>query len=259
MSDTAPIISIRGLCKSFGELEVLKSFDMDIAPGEKLSIIGPSGSGKSTLLRILMTLEKPDAGTIEIEGQRLWQMPRGDGYVPASKAHLRMMRSRIGMVFQHFNLFPHMSALHNVSTAPMHVSKLSRSEAEERARALLERVGLGDKLDAYPAQLSGGQKQRVGIARALAMQPKVMLFDEVTSALDPELVGEVLGVLRELAHETDMTMLLVTHEMRFAQEISDRVAFMDHGRVLELDKPSVLFTKPTHARTREFLRAVLET
>lgn len=253
-----PILSIRGLCKAFGDHEVLKSFAIDIEPGEKLSIIGPSGSGKSTLLRILMTLEKPDAGTIEIEGERLWQMPKEGAYVPATKAHLRKMRNQIGMVFQHFNLFPHMTALGNVSAAPHHVLRLGRGEAESRARALLDRVGLGDKLDAYPSQLSGGQKQRVGIARALAMQPKIMLFDEVTSALDPELVGEVLGVLRELAHETDMTMLLVTHEMRFAQEISDRVAFMDTGSVLELDRPDVLFTNPTESRTREFLSAVLE-
>ncbi len=255
---TAPIVSVRGLCKRFGTHEVLKEFDMDINPGEKLSIIGPSGSGKSTFLRILMTLEKPNAGTIEIEGKGLWHMERGGKTVPADKKHLRAMRTQVGMVFQHFNLFPHMTALQNVAMAPKQVLGLTRDEANERGQDLLERVGLGDKLDAHPNQLSGGQKQRVGIARALAMQPKVMLFDEVTSALDPELVGEVLGVLRELAHETDMTMLLVTHEMRFAQEISDRVAFMDHGQVLELDTPANIFTNPTHARTRKFLNAVLE-
>tara|TARA_R110001592_G_scaffold176163_1_gene415656 strand:- start:971 stop:1747 length:777 start_codon:yes stop_codon:yes gene_type:complete len=257
MSD-APMLSIKGLCKKFGSTEVLKSFDMDIQAGEKLSIIGPSGSGKSTFLRILMTLEKPDAGSIEIEGERLWHMKRNGVDVPADRRHLKKMRSEIGMVFQHFNLFPHMTALGNVSVAPRHVQKMSRAEAEDRGRQLLERVGLGDKLDAYPAQLSGGQKQRVGIARALALQPKVMLFDEVTSALDPELVGEVLNVLRELAHETDMTMILVTHEMRFAQEISDRVAFMDHGKVLEIDTPEKIFSDPKHPRTREFLNAVLE-
>ena len=254
----APIISIRGLNKAFGETVVLKDFDIDVDPGERISVIGPSGSGKSTLLRILMTLEKPDAGTIEIEGEPLWQMNKNGSTVPASTAHLRQMRSKIGMVFQHFNLFPHMTALQNVSVAPRQVAQLSKADAEKRASDLLDQVGLGDKLGAYPAQLSGGQKQRVGIARALAMQPKIMLFDEVTSALDPELVGEVLGVLRKLAHETDMTMLLVTHEMRFAQEISDRVAFMDHGRVLELDSPDTIFTNPKETRTREFLNAVLE-
>jgi polar amino acid transport system ATP-binding protein len=253
-----PIVSIRGLCKQFGATVVLKDFDVDVQPGEKLSIIGPSGSGKSTLLRILMTLEKPNDGVIEIEGEPMWQMKRNGSLVPANNAHLRKMRSKIGMVFQHFNLFPHMTALQNVSVAPIHVGNASRKDANERARKLLDQVGLGDKADAYPAQLSGGQKQRVGIARALAMQPEIILFDEVTSALDPELVGEVLNVLRDLAHETDMTMLLVTHEMRFAREISDRVAFMDGGRIVELDEPERLFTDPREPRTREFLRAVLE-
>ncbi len=256
MTDT-PIVSIRGLCKSFGSTVVLKDFDVDIQPGEKLSIIGPSGSGKSTLLRILMTLEKPDAGDIEVDGDPLWQMRRNGTLVPANTAHLREMRSKIGMVFQHFNLFPHMTALQNVSIAPIHVAKLGKQAANDRAKKLLDQVGLGDKADAYPAQLSGGQKQRVGIARALALQPKVILFDEVTSALDPELVGEVLNVLRLLAHETDMTMLLVTHEMRFAREISDRVAFMDGGRIVELDDPDKLFTAPNEPRTKEFLRAIL--
>jgi polar amino acid transport system ATP-binding protein len=255
----APIVSVRGLCKNFGPTVVLKDFDIDVEPGEKLSIIGPSGSGKSTLLRILMTLERPNGGVIEIDGEPLWQMRRNGSLVPANKAHLRAMRAQIGMVFQHFNLFPHMTVLRNVSIAPVHVARLGRKEAEDRAAQLLNQVGLGDKLDAYPAQLSGGQKQRVGIARALAMQPKIMLFDEVTSALDPELVGEVLGVLRKLAHETDVTMLIVTHEMRFAQEISDRVAFMDQGRVLELATPSTIFSEPKEARTREFLQAVLKT
>ena len=259
MTQEDPILRIRGLSKRFGENTVLKDFDIDISRGEKISIIGPSGSGKSTLLRILMTLERPNDGRIEINGQSLWTMEKNGREVGADKAHLRDMRSRIGMVFQHFNLFPHMSVLRNVSIAPQQVSGLTRSDADDRARELLQRVGLGDKVDAYPTQLSGGQKQRVGIARALAMEPEIMLFDEVTSALDPELVGEVLEVLRELAHETDMTMLLVTHEMRFAREISDRVAFMDHGRVIELDHPDKVFTAPTHERTQEFLKAVLET
>jgi polar amino acid transport system ATP-binding protein len=253
----APIIRIRGLEKRFGDNVVLSGFDLDVARGERLSIIGPSGSGKSTLLRVLMTLERPNGGSIEVDGEPLWEEERNGRRVPARRAHLQAMRAKFGMVFQHFNLFPHMTALGNVSLAPRHVAGLTRAEADKRAADLLERVGLGDKLDAYPAQLSGGQKQRVGIARALAMQPDIMLFDEVTSALDPELVGEVLNVLRALARETDMTMLLVTHEMRFAQEISDRVAFMDGGRIIEIGAPKEIFTQPTQERTREFLRAVL--
>lgn len=253
-----PYISVRRLNKVFGTLRVLQDFEIDIAKGEKISIIGPSGSGKSTFLRILMTLEKPDSGMIEIEGEPLWDMLVDNSRVPANEAHLSKMRSKLGIVFQHFNLFPHMTALQNVSLAPVHVAGLSREEAEHEANLLLKQVGLGDKLKTYPAQLSGGQKQRVAIARALAMKPEIMLFDEVTSALDPELVGEVLGVLRDLARDTDMTMLLVTHEMRFAREISDRVAFMDHGRVLEIDHPEQLFTNPNHTRTQSFLSSMLE-
>ncbi len=253
----APFIAIRNLTKRFGELEVLRGIDLDVSHGEKLSIIGPSGSGKSTILRILMTLERPSGGEIEIDGEPLWHMRQNGSVRPATKRHLHTMRSKVGMVFQHFNLFPHMTVLKNVTMAPRHVLRLSLDEAEHRAIQLLEKVGLAEKLDAYPAQLSGGQKQRVAIARALALYPKIMLFDEVTSALDPELVGEVLTVLRDLAHETDMTMVLVTHEMRFAREISDRVVFIDQGRIVEQGPPDLMFTEPAETRTREFLRAVL--
>ena len=257
MSD-APIIRVSDLRKAYGPLQVLRGMNLDVARGEKLSIIGPSGSGKSTLLRLLMTLEKPSGGRIEVDGEPLWTMSRAGGEVPADAAHIRALRAKVGMVFQHFNLFPHMTALQNVTLAPVKVLGLSKAEAKERGERLLRSVGLGDKLNAYPAKLSGGQKQRVAIARALAMQPAIMLFDEVTSALDPELVGEVLNVLRDLAHEHDITMLLVTHEMAFAQEISDRVIFMDEGRVVEAGAPDRIFNTPAEERTRRFLRAVLQ-
>jgi len=259
MNENTPIISLRGVDKHFGALHVLRDLDLDIAPGEKVAIIGPSGSGKSTLLRLLMTLEKPESGVIRIEGEPLWQVERQGQLVPADSAHIHRIRGKIGMVFQHFNLFPHLNVLHNITLAPRHVLGLSRAEAEARAHKLLEDVGLAEKVHAYPAQLSGGQKQRVAIARALAMQPKIMLFDEVTSALDPELVGEVLGVLRLLAHESDMTMLIVTHEMRFAQESSDRVLFFDHGVIIEEGPPSDIFSAPREARTQAFLQSVLNT
>jgi polar amino acid transport system ATP-binding protein len=252
-----PIIRLRGVCKSFGDLQILRSLDLDIYPGEKVALIGPSGSGKSTILRILMGLEKIDSGSTEIAGESVWTMIRNGKQVPADRAHLHKVRSNVGMVFQHFNLFPHMSVLRNVTEAPVRVLGLSRDEAQQRGMELLELVGLSDKVDAYPAQLSGGQKQRVAIARALAMRPKIMLFDEVTSALDPELVGEVLGVLRMLAHKTEITMLIVTHEISFAREIADRVIFMEGGVVVEDDVPEVIFSRPKQERTREFLKAVL--
>ena len=254
---TYPMVRLRGIDKRYGALHVLRNLDVDIAPGEKVGIIGPSGSGKSTLLRLLMTLERPDAGTIELEGEPLWQMPSKGGLIEADARHLHRLRGKVGMVFQHLNLFPHMTALKNVMLAPMHVEGLSREAARERAERLLGLVGLQDKLHAHPAQLSGGQKQRVAIARALAMEPKIMLFDEVTSALDPELVGEVLGVLSELAHNSDMTMLIVTHEMRFAQESSSRILFFDEGRIVEEGPPEIIFSAPREARTRTFLQSVL--
>jgi polar amino acid transport system ATP-binding protein len=252
-----PIIRLRDAHKSFGDVVVLRNLDLDVFAGEKVALIGPSGSGKSTILRILMTLEKIDSGRVEIAGQPVWTMQRGGREVPADKKHLREIRQNVGMVFQHFNLFPHMSVVRNVTEAPIHVLGLSREQANERAKELLDLVGLKEKMEAYPAQLSGGQKQRVAIARALAMRPNIMLFDEVTSALDPELVNEVLSVLRRLAHESEMTMLIVTHEMGFARDIADRVVFMEHGQVVEDDTPEVIFSRPSNERTREFLRAIL--
>jgi len=253
-----PIVRIRGLEKSFGDLEVLKGIDLDVERGEKISIIGPSGSGKSTILRILMTLEEPSGGRIELDGESLWTMEKNGREVPASAAHLHRMRRKVGMVFQHFNLFPHMNVLRNVALAPEIAQGLARSEAEERAAELLEMVGLSEKAEESPAKLSGGQKQRVAIARALAPRPEIMLFDEITSALDPELVGEVLGVLEVLAKRGDMTMMIVTHQMHFAKQISDRVLFTDHGLILEQGPPADVLENPREERTREFLHALLK-
>jgi polar amino acid transport system ATP-binding protein len=237
---------------------VLDDLNLDIGRGEKVAIIGPSGSGKTTVLRMLMTLERIDGGTIWVDGEPLTQMPKNGRLVPADARHLRRVRGKIGMVFQHFNLFPHMTALANCTEAPMTVLGLKRGEAEARAAELLDMVGLADKKGHYPAQLSGGQQQRVAIARALAMRPKVMLFDEVTSALDPELCGEVLQVIRRLGEEHDLTMLMVTHQMGFAREFADRVCFFYQGRICEQGVPQQIFTAPANDRTRQFLRAVLE-
>ena len=253
-----PIVQFRGVAKSFGDLVVLDAFDLDVAPNEHISVIGPSGSGKSTLLRVLMTIERIDAGTIKVDGDYLWHMEREGQLVPANEAHLRKVRAKVGMVFQQFNLFPHMTALRNVTEAPIHVLGIGKEEATQRAAELLNMVGLSDKVDSYPSQLSGGQQQRVAIARALAMRPKVMMFDEVTSALDPELVGEVLGVMRTLATEHDLTMIIVTHQMGFAREISDRICFIEDGRIVEQGPPDRIFTQPESERTRAFLKAVLE-
>ncbi|GAB4321496.1 MAG: ectoine/hydroxyectoine ABC transporter ATP-binding protein EhuA [Dehalococcoidia bacterium] len=252
------IVRFDKVTKAFGGNVVLDKLDLDVAAGEKLVIIGPSGSGKTTILRVLMTLERPNDGVVEVDGEYLFHVERNGRLRKASERHIARVRKKIGMVFQHFNLFPHMTALQNVAFAPNKVLGLSRREANERAADLLNAVGLGDKLQQHPAQLSGGQKQRVAIARALAMEPKIMLFDEVTSALDPELVGEVLNVLRELAVNTSMTMLIVTHEMGFAREIGDRVVMFDGGRVVEEAPPAELFTNPKEQRTRDFLKAVLE-
>jgi polar amino acid transport system ATP-binding protein len=242
-----------GVTKRFGDTTVLDQLDLTVEYGEKVAIIGPSGSGKTTLLRLLMTLERPTSGSLVVDGDRLWS-PHGS---PGEK-RLRRVRSKVGYVFQQFNLFPHMTALRNITEAPRHVLGIPQEEADARAMQLLEMVGLGDKASSYPAQLSGGQQQRVAIARALALGPKVMLFDEVTSALDPELVGEVLRVIRELAQEGNMTMLLVTHEMRFARQIADRVSFIDGGRIVEQGPPDRVLTDPAEPRTRKFLKAVLE-
>jgi polar amino acid transport system ATP-binding protein len=247
-----PIIRMYGVRKSFGSLTVLQDLDLEITAGQKVALIGPSGSGKSTILRILMTLEKIDAGRMEIYGEPVWKMKRKGREVPADNAHLRKIRRNVGMVFQHFNLFPHMNVLRNVTEAPVRVLGLSATEAKQRATDLLEMVGLSDKIAAYPAKLSGGQKQRVAIARALAMQPKIMLFDEVTSALDPELVGEVLNVLRSFAHQQAMTMLVVTHEIGFAREIADRVVFMEKGFIVEDDTPETILPIPNKSEHEIF-------
>jgi len=254
---SAPIIEIDKVCKSFGAFEVLKDLSFTVEPGEKLALIGPSGSGKTTILRILMTLETINSGHIKVDGDHLWHKPANGNLIPADEAHLHKMREKIGMVFQLFNLFPHVTVLRNVTLAPMLTKGVSRKEAQERGMSLLEMVGMADKADAKPAQLSGGQKQRVAIARALALQPKVMLFDEVTSALDPELVEEVLNVMRKLAEETDMTMLLVTHEMSFAHDFADRVLFFDGGRIVEEGPPDQIFRNPKQERTQEFLKKII--
>lgn len=253
----APIIRIDRISKSFGSFNVLDELSFDVAPGEKIALIGPSGSGKTTILRILMTLETINGGYIQIDGEQLYHMERDGKLLPASEAHLQRMRQKIGMVFQLFNLFPHKCVLDNVTLAPMLTNGVKRAEAEKRAMELLDMVGMADKAKAMPAQLSGGQKQRVAIARALALSPKIMLFDEVTSALDPELVEEVLNVMRKLAAETDMTMLLVTHEMGFAHDFADRVLFFDRGRVIEEGRPDDIFRHPKQERTQAFLKKII--
>ncbi|MFD3506966.1 ectoine/hydroxyectoine ABC transporter ATP-binding protein EhuA [Nocardia sp. NPDC058666] len=242
--------------KRFGALTVLDELDFSVRRGEKVTLIGPSGSGKTTILRLLMTLETISDGVIWVDGEPLTHTQRGGKLVPAKEKHLRAVRTKIGMVFQQFNLFPNMTVLENITEAPIHVLGKSKDEARERARHLLDVVGLSDKENAHPSQLSGGQQQRVAIARCCAMDPKVMLLDEVTSALDPELVGDVLDVLRTIAETTDITMLIVTHEMRFAREVSDRVLMFDSGRIIEQGPPEQIFEAPTNERTRKFLEAV---
>ena len=240
------MIYINDLHKSFGKLEVLRGINEHIAPGEKVVLIGPSGSGKSTFLRCLNLLEVPTSGTITIDGTEITD----------KSVNINKVREGLGMVFQHFNLFPHRSVLDNITIAPIKVKKQSKDEARERALVLLQRVGLADKADSYPVQLSGGQKQRIAIARALAMDPKIMLFDEPTSALDPEMVGEVLEVMKELA-EAGMTMVVVTHEMGFAREVASRVLFMDGGYIIEKGTPQEVFENPQNPRTQEFLSKIL--
>lgn len=249
-----PIVEYKDVHKSFGEVEVLKGINLDIYPGEKIAVIGPSGSGKTTIIRMLMTLEEPTSGDIYVDGKNLWKMEKNGEMVRANEKHLREIRSDIGMVFQHFNLFPHMTILENCMTAPIHVKKEDKEEVRERSIHMLERVGLGDKLNNYPSQLSGGQKQRVAMARALVMRPKIMLFDEVTSALDPELVGEVLEVIRDLAKHEDMAMVLVTHEMDFALDIADKVLFLDEGVIAEQGTAREVIEQSDNARLQEFLR-----
>lgn len=246
MDRTNAMITVQGLNKKFGDLHVLKDIDMEVMENEVVVLIGASGSGKSTLLRCLNFLEMKQSGEILLEGKK----------INVKKDNLNKIRVRTGMVFQHFNLFPHMTVMQNVIEAPMYVKKLKKSEAEEIGEKYLKKVGLFDKANVYPGTLSGGQKQRVAIARALAMKPRIMLFDEPTSGLDPELVGEVLAVMKELAEE-GMTMIVVTHEMGFAREVADRVAFLDQGRIAEIGTPDKIFDDAKEERTRQFLSKVL--
>ncbi len=248
------IITFDKVSKSFGELKVLDQLNLQVKDGEKLALIGPSGSGKTTILRILMTLETIDSGFVSVNNEYLWHEKINDKVVPATDKHLQKMRDQIGMVFQQFNLFPHLTAIENVKQPQILVKKKNEIEAKEKAEDLFNMIGLSDKIDHYPHQLSGGQQQRVAIARALAMDPKIMLFDEVTSALDPELVDEVLAVLRKLAADSDTTMLTVTHEMNFAQDFADRVLFFDAGQIVESGSPKDLFSNPREERTKSFLR-----
>ncbi len=256
--ENTPMVSFRKVRKSYGALTVLDDLDLDINAGEMVSIIGPSGSGKTTVLRMLMTLEQINSGVIYVDGQPLTHMPKGGQLVPANERHLHSRRSDIGMCFQHFNLFPHMTALENCMEGPVQVLGLSKAEARDRSEELLELVGMIAKKDQHPSRLSGGQQQRVAIARALAMRPKVMLFDEVTSALDPEVIGEVTNVIRGLVSEHNLTMLMVTHQMGFARDISDRVCFFYGGKIEEQGHPSELFGNPQRERTQQFLSAVRE-
>lgn len=250
-------VDFKNVSKQYGSLTVLRDVTFSVRPGEKISLIGPSGSGKTTILRILMTLETINSGAVNINGEVLHGTDQCRAAPPKSEAQIRAIRSQIGMVFQSFNLFPHMNVLKNITLGPVLTKGLSQKEAADVAVTLLEKVGLRDKALFMPHQLSGGQKQRVAIARALALQPSIMLFDEVTSALDPELVEEVLSVMLTLARETDMTMLLVTHAMSFARDFADRVLFFDGGRIVEEGASDVIFKEPREERTRAFLRKII--
>ncbi|MER7723198.1 ectoine/hydroxyectoine ABC transporter ATP-binding protein EhuA [Streptomyces sp. NPDC096323] len=253
-----PLVRFDKVVKRYGDHVVLDQLDFTVERGEHVTLIGPSGSGKTTILRLLMTLEKVSDGVIRINGDPLSHTPAADGSLkPASEKHLREARKKIGMVFQQFNLFPNMKVLQNITEAPINVLGMDRDKAETRARELLDLVGLSAKIDAHPSQLSGGQQQRVAIARALAMEPEILLLDEVTSALDPELVAGVLELLGDIARNTDITMLCVTHEMNFARDVSEKVLMFDAGRVVESGSPEKIFSDPAHERTREFLNAVL--
>ncbi|NBE55204.1 amino acid ABC transporter ATP-binding protein [Streptomyces boluensis] len=250
------MVKAEGVHKSFGHVEVLKGIDLEVEQGEVFCLIGPSGSGKSTFLRCINHLEKVNAGRLYVDGELVGYRQKGDKLYELKDSEVALKRRDIGMVFQRFNLFPHMTALENVMEAPVQVKGESKAEARERAGRLLDRVGLADKAGNYPSQLSGGQQQRVAIARALAMEPKLMLFDEPTSALDPELVGDVLDVMRDLA-ESGMTMIVVTHEMGFAREVGDSLVFMDEGVVVESGNPRDVLNDPQHERTKSFLSKVL--
>jgi polar amino acid transport system ATP-binding protein len=251
-----PMVLAESVCKNFGALKVLKGVTLEVGRGQVLVLVGPSGSGKSTFLRCINHLEQVNAGRLYVDGELIGYRDRGSSLHEMSPRDAAKQRRDIGMVFQHFNLFPHRTALENIIEAPVHVKGVKKKEAVERARDLLKQVGLSDKADAYPAQLSGGQQQRVAIARALAMNPKLMLFDEPTSALDPELVGEVLGVMKKLAEE-GMTMIVVTHEMGFAREVANQLVFMDEGIIMERGNPREMMASPQHERTKAFLSKVL--
>jgi polar amino acid transport system ATP-binding protein len=251
-----PVVLAEKVCKSFGPVEVLKGIDLQVDPGQVLCIIGPSGSGKSTFIRCINHLEKIDGGRLLVDGHLVGYRRVGNRLHEMRESEIAKRREDVGMVFQHFNLFPHMTALQNLIEAPTRVRRVPKAQAIEDARALLKQVGLADKEKAYPAQLSGGQQQRVAIARALAMKPKLMLFDEPTSALDPELVGEVLDVMKQLARD-GMTMVVVTHEMGFAREVADQLVFMDGGVVVEAGNPREVLANPQHKRTQAFLSKVL--
>jgi polar amino acid transport system ATP-binding protein len=252
-----PMVKAEAVYKSFGRLEVLRGIDLEVNPKEVMCVIGPSGSGKSTFLRCINHLEKIDAGRLSVDGELVGYVQKGDRLYELPEREVCRKRSEIGMVFQHFNLFPHMTALENLVEAQIRVKGKTRTVAVDRARGLLARVGLAEKESVYPRQLSGGQQQRVAIARALAMEPKLMLFDEPTSALDPELVGEVLDVMRALANDMGMTMVVVTHEMGFAREVGDSLVFMDGGVIVEQGKPREVLANPQHERTKSFLSKVL--
>ncbi|WP_028277461.1 amino acid ABC transporter ATP-binding protein [Arthrobacter sp. I3] len=251
-----PMVLAEKVSKNFGSNRVLRGISLEVDPGEVLCIVGPSGSGKSTFLRCINHLEVVDGGRLSVDGQLVGYRQKGEKLYELKLKEAAFQRQEIGMVFQRFNLFPHLTAVENIILAPMRVKKISKAAATVRAMELLERVGLGDKGDAYPAHLSGGQQQRVAIARALAMDPKLMLFDEPTSALDPELVGEVLDVMKGLA-KSGMTMIVVTHEMGFAREVADTLVFMDDGVVVEAGAPRQILSDPQHDRTKAFLSKVL--
>jgi ectoine/hydroxyectoine ABC transporter ATP-binding protein len=251
-----PMVRFMNVTKRYGSLTVLDDLNLDVAEGEMVTVIGPSGSGKTTVLRMLMTLETINGGVIYVDGKPLTHMEKGGKLVPADEKYLRKARSSIGMCFQHFNLFPHMTALQNCMEGPVQVLGMSKAEARARSEELLEMVGMIEKKDQHPSRLSGGQQQRVAIARALAMRPKVMLFDEVTSALDPEVIGEVTNVIRRLVAEHNLTMLMVTHQMGFARDISDRICFFYRGKIEEQGPPDQLFENPQKERTQQFLSAV---
>jgi polar amino acid transport system ATP-binding protein len=253
---TPPMVKAEGVHKRFGRLEVLKGIDLEVQKGEVMCLLGPSGSGKSTFLRCINHLEKINSGRLSVDGELVGYREAGDKLHELHERDVARKRAEIGMVFQHFNLFPHLTALENVTLAPIRVFGVSRAQARDRGLELLERVGLSDKVGVYPVALSGGQQQRVAIARALAMQPKLMLFDEPTSALDPELVGDVLDAMRQLAQE-GMTMIVVTHEIGFAREVGDTAVFMDDGLVVETGPPKEVLTSPKHERTQAFLWKVL--